>query len=86
MYNVGTNDVEYNRLSVYPNPANDNITIVGELKENSQFIVTSTIGSIVMKGNLDKSSQINTKELNPGLYSLTIISGENSYNVKFLKL
>lgn len=86
LYNVGTNDVEYNRLSVYPNPANDKITIVGELKENSQFLITNTIGSIVMKGNLDKSFHINTKELNPGLYSLMIFSGENFYNVKFLKL
>lgn len=83
---VGTNEIELNKLSIYPNPAYDKLKIEGDLKENSQFIISGITGNTMMKGNIDKNQEINIEELYTGVYFLTIISGANTYSLKFIKL
>jgi hypothetical protein len=82
---VGLNTVYVLSLSVYPNPVQDNLNIVGF--ENTQFdySVFNTMGQEVAKGTA--YNQVNVGQLPAGCYFLRLHTNnqENTYQTMFIK-
>lgn len=73
---------------VYPNPANNTVTISS--KENTAITtitITDIHGRIVKTKNYDNLSdiEINVSDLEKGIYMMTIISKEGNSTQKFIK-
>jgi hypothetical protein len=72
--------------TVYPNPVNDELTIEkGENEENLHYKIINPIGQIILSGQINGKAQINTSELNQGLYFLIIEHNSMIETIKFLK-
>jgi hypothetical protein len=74
--------------NVYPNPANELLTIelTGVKFENSTFEIRSVSGSLLKSGILKTRNQsIKVDDLIPGIYFLTVSSGQNRQTVRFKK-
>ena len=72
-------------FEVYPNPANNIITIVGSDREclPMEFTITNMTGQIIMTGVVSSDNhQVNVKELPTGIYLIKI--GEET--IKFIKM
>lgn len=77
-----------NRLSVYPNPVTDHLTIKNEGGGQLSVWVTDASGRLVISRDLDGAGQeLNTSSLAKGLYLLSIrtVSGSVVKTVKLVK-
>ncbi|QNJ98145.1 YCF48-related protein [Constantimarinum furrinae] len=68
-------------LKLFPNPSNDFIEISG-ISESEEFKIYDIVGYEIMSGKIHNNERINIKNLNDGLYFLSI---NNRKTVKFLK-
>lgn len=87
IYNIYNNVAENEEtgFEVYPNPANNIITIVGADREclPMEFTITNMTGQIIMTGVVSSDNhQVNVKELQTGIYFIKI--GEET--IKFIKM
>ena len=74
---ISTSDLE---IKIFPNPTSDFITINSLDKGNLSYSVFSTIGKMVMNGNINTSNpKINISNLEPQLYILMI--GGSSHKI-----
>lgn len=70
-----------NAFSLYPNPTQDNVKIAIELKENvaSELTISNIIGSKIKTISFGKQQKlehtINTSDLKPGIYLVTLKAG-----------
>ncbi|KAF5035501.1 hypothetical protein DSECCO2_584980 [anaerobic digester metagenome] len=72
---VGVEETNATSWSVYPNPANDQITIAG--MEKAQYEIVNINGQVVMSGMIENGFEtINTSNLNQGSYFARIIGSE----------
>ena len=71
-------------ISVYPNPAVDQINIEGEVQENAAFHIVTTTGMMVKAGNA-KSTSISVSDLSAGLYILSVQDKGEVKSTKFYK-
>ena len=78
-------------IKIFPNPAYDFIT----LQKNNNFIlkeikIIDISGRIVMNihdpNSLKDNELLDIKNLKKGIYFITVLSGENKYSEKFMKL
>ena len=72
-------------FEIYPNPANNIITIVESNREclPMEFTITNMTGQIIMTGVVSSDNhQVNVKELPTGIYLIKI--GEET--IKFIKM
>ena len=79
---VGLNQllIDENKLYIFPNPANENITIkytnIEPIYLNYEIEIINTLGQIVFSDYFRKENEIqtiNTKNLNEGVYTLKLI-------------
>lgn len=86
---AGMNETEApSKISVFPNPATDFIKLKSNdiFSENIAYRIFTTDGKLINEGLVDNSTmQINTKELNSGVYLLSINNGNGSSMTKFIK-
>jgi hypothetical protein len=92
---VGINEIQQNVLNValQPNPAKDQLQLIYELKENSsiQILVSdiagrrATVVNNVAKAKGANKELIDVSALSQGIYTLSIVSNNGSYNAKFVK-
>lgn len=74
-------------LHVYPNPASEILNIENPLKEEMEYILSSTDGSIVQKGILQKGNNVlNIQNIPIGSYIISTRSTANYYSTKFVKI
>lgn len=73
-------------ISVFPNPADNIVTICRPVSQHSSnYYLTTVNGSVVRKGTLNnQATQINISDLPPGTYLLKV-GNENTYALKILK-
>ncbi len=81
-----------NNVSVYPNPtnnlvnvkivSNENSTVAIELVDALGKLVQNTKNHDVMIG--ENLFEMNTQELNDGVYFISILSGNNSSKIKLI--
>jgi hypothetical protein len=72
-----------NKLSIYPNPATDFVSIKSQVKLISVSILNSEAKALISKEVNGFEAKINTDELNPGLYFIQVV-GEQETVVKKL--
>jgi Secretion system C-terminal sorting domain len=88
--NLSVNEFEDDKVTIFPNPANDKITINFTLTdENSTLTLYDSVGRIVKQKLLqtrNNTEDIAVDDLKSGLYICTISSKNNSVNSKFIKL
>jgi hypothetical protein len=69
---IGIEEANAASWSVYPNPANDQITIAGI--ENAQYEIVNIQGQVVLSGTIENNTEIiNTSNLNQGSYFIRIV-------------
>ena len=85
---LGTNPIAYDRnFNIYPNPANDKITIdYGNLEnvEDWNIKIINILGQEVLNQPMD-TDKINVSELSKGVYIIRISDGVNQADKKFIK-
>lgn len=73
-------------FSVFPNPANDKITIYSGKMESPSYVIINTAGRVWQKGTLTgNQSEINVSELKSGFYFVRVTDGENTVIHKVVK-
>ena len=85
-YYIGTEEIlaENNVITIYPNPANDYISIAGlDINNCDDISIFDVTGRMIKHCN--NETNINTCNLNNGLYLLRIITKDGKYyNEKFM--
>ena len=78
-----------NSLAVYPNPANDNVKILGCTETSNLVEIYNTNGSAVqtrfMSGSLMASNGLDISAIASGVYTIRITSQNKSQSVRFIK-
>jgi len=73
---AGIADAYESNVSIYPNPATDNITITNAA--NSDITLYDIYGKLVLSvNNIDNDYLLNVSELSKGTYIMKIINGDN---------
>ena len=78
---TGINDSYLAKISLFPNPANDQIRIEGLDGEN-EIQIFSTTGRLVKTAKLSYNEALNVSDLNAGVYLVRI---NETYDLKFIK-
>jgi len=85
---TGIEDLNSSSLQVFPNPANEQITVVtgSEKYENGRILIFNSQGSIVknVQTNGETSVRINVSDLTSGLYFLKLESGSKSATTRIV--
>lgn len=79
---LGVDDVIFNSVKIYPNPASDFITISG-LKNRENFRVYDVLGTEIIKGEIIDNGEIAIKNFSNGIYFLKF---DNGNTIKFIKV
>jgi hypothetical protein len=76
---LGLSELQINQLQLYPNPAQETITIKSELNLNGkEYCIFDFVGKSVLKGKFsDDIKSVSVSELNSGVYTLTISDSNN---------
>ena len=71
---TGFHEYDFTELVLYPNPANDQITInATESLMGKTYLVYDHVGKIVFKGSFDKASaSLSLSNFSNGIYTLQI--------------
>jgi hypothetical protein len=81
----GFKDISETAISLYPNPAAENLTIKG-LQENSSVRITNAVGQLVYTGMTDgNKAVINVSTFRNGLYIIQIEMNGGIVTTKFVK-
>ena len=76
------NNIEFN---VYPNPANDKITIDGNLADATSAIISDQSGRIVRSFDPSANNIVNIADLESGIYILSIESNGTLHTEQIVK-
>jgi len=64
---------EINEIHIYPNPANDHVTIEMDLTENLEYYIYSSIGELIMSGIIDSNKiTVDISYLSSNIYLLKV--------------
>ena len=75
------------QIEVYPNPAQDKITIDGTFSPQSRYRIVSIDGKTALDGTLSNGSNtITIADLRKGIYLISIEDNGNKTIKKFVKL
>jgi alpha-amylase len=87
---IGLEDLSKLILSIYPNPAFNEITIeTGEMDENADVLVTDLSGKEILKSQIEKGGTItnlNISQLEEGCYFISISIGGTIITRSFVKM
>ena len=73
-------------ISVFPNPASDQLTIHNTQLLKGEIILMDISGKEILREEMkDQNSKINISKFAPGTYFVKISSGEKTYVKKFVK-
>lgn len=81
---LGINDILYSKISVYPNPVKDMLTI--ENAENTLVKMYNQLGQLVLEKQLDNAqSQLNISGFAKGLYIINLDAATGTKTFKIVK-
>jgi len=74
------------QVSVYPNPANDNLFVELDSKtKNAQITISDLSGKLIINTKLSNQNNVDISGLQLGMYMLTVSTENGSETVKFIK-
>lgn len=82
--NLGTDDFKKYNSSIYPNPAVDEINILG-FESVSKIEIFDINGRCVLRNEYLPENKINVRDLSSGLYIARVYSNEKVSTIKFVK-
>lgn len=82
---LSNEDFTRNSFVVYPNPANDFITIDSNLNLTVDYQISDLNGKILSSGKTETGNQIDINKLQSGFYMLTISSESQRQTFKIIK-
>jgi predicted acyl esterase len=78
LYPVSTEKAFSNpHLTIYPNPANENLSIVFNENGDFNYQIFNLLGQSVIKGKLTEITTVNVTNLEAGVYLLNILNSEH---------
>ena len=73
-------------LAVFPNPANDQITLRSGIEEPTVLIIHDALGREVYTTSVNKPiSNVDISMLEAGVYYLSLVSDQSRESIKFIK-
>lgn len=84
---LSTNEVEeqLTKLSVYPNPANDQVFIkVPSLVKLEQYRLSNALGQVVLQDSFNNDARIDVQSITPGVYFLSIMTDRGETRKKLV--
>ena len=90
MNTTGINHFSERNLTVYPNPANQEINVIHDFSGDTEITIYNIAGQPVLKTQKSEGAGLNKNTLNisalpTGVYSLQVRSGNDVKTIKFLK-
>ena len=79
----GLNDLNGHLVNVYPNPAQNILTVSGAIPENCSYSLFNVYGAEILTGALEQPN-IDVSKLRPGTYFLRLKGGFNFTSVKMI--
>jgi len=76
---------ENNKLSAYPNPAHDYVTVNGINDGVLSVKICSLLGQTILNKNINNGSDIDLSAIKPGVYLLQTKQGNNFMSTKLIK-
>lgn len=70
-FNTGINELSYNELLIYPNPAHDEV-FVSVLEKITTYIIYDVSGKVVLQGNVETNGRIGLSAISNGMYVLLV--------------
>ena len=91
--NLNTNQYEINKITIYPNPVSEiiHLSFYNAVLEDLQLKISNSLGQIVVSKNFSQNEitnnqlELNSKNLENGLYFIQITTPTKIMNSKFLK-
>ncbi len=85
---VGIGKVNLNKMSVYPNPFIDRLTLMFDDAgiKNVSVEISNTVGQLIMKTFVSSNNSILLNNLSDGIYILTAHSGSNIWRKNIMKI
>ncbi|QSE97434.1 Ig-like domain-containing protein [Fulvivirga lutea] len=71
-------------VSIYPNPASNQITLTGNIDQTAKIFISDMKGNLVRQIKPELTESIDVSDLNNGIY-LILIKGENQQMIRFIK-
>lgn len=81
---LSTQNVEVNRISIYPNPASDYI-LIKNIKNNTTIHIFDGTGKLVKTSLIKENEKINISSLPKGIYYVQFYNGQNKEIIKIMK-
>ena len=72
------------KIGIYPNPANDQITVKFPANEKVNFKIYNAIGNEVVSGQITGTEVINLNDLRTGVYFFIANTGNKKYSQRFI--
>jgi hypothetical protein len=72
---LSNSEIKNKNIKVYPNPATNEIAVIGNLTNSSELILTDNIGRIVSITKIEKNKtahKINISNLSKGIYFISV--------------
>ncbi|MCF6352145.1 MAG: T9SS type A sorting domain-containing protein [Cyclobacteriaceae bacterium] len=74
-----------NKISTYPNPVKDKLTINALEQPIESYKIYTVNGQVIQSDSLVTKNQVNTSSLIPGVYLLEFIANQKTVIIKFIK-
>jgi hypothetical protein len=82
---LSTDDFEKNDFTIYPNPANNFITIRSEMEMEATFEISDLNGKTLLNGKVLNNNEIDISKFQSGFYLMTINSEFKKQTFKIIK-
>lgn len=86
---INSNDGLFRNITVYPNPANQKVSVIGLTRNEFKNIIINiydTQGQLLIKQTFgQETAEVDISSLNGGIYLLKILKGNNLKVIKFIK-
>jgi len=84
-FNEGVDGMTANAVVAYPNPANNNLTVVTESFVGGELSIYDAMGRVVLKDNINAGkTNINVSNWNSGVYHLAVSKGSMRFNTSLV--
>lgn len=82
---VGVDELETLDFSIYPNPVEDELTVMQDFANQGVLTITSISGHLILKVETGKETKISTSRMAPGVYLVTLQTARGVITKQLIK-